>query len=114
MVRVISPVARTIAKNSTPVLKNLAKSKIVKQVGKDVVKTGVQTAVDSLNDIAEGRKPSTKKITKNFKSLGKKSLKRVSKNLADVIDEPTQPIKKRKYVKKKYGRKKGRKTIYDE
>ena len=61
LVRVISPVAKTIAKNSAPVLKNLAKSKIVKQVGKDVVKTGVQTAVDSLNDIAEGRKPSTKK-----------------------------------------------------
>ena len=114
LVRVISPVAKSIAKNSAPALKSLAKSKIVKQVGKDVVKTGVQSAVDSLNDIAEGRKPSTKKITQNFKSLGKKSLKRVSKNLADVIDETPQPRKKGKYVKKKYAKKKKKKSIYDE
>ena len=86
----------------------------LKQVGKDVVKTGVQSAVDSLNDLAEGRKPSTKKISKNFKNLGKKSIKRVSKNLADAIDESPQPRKKGKYVKKKYAKKNKKKSIYDE
>ena len=48
------------------------------------------------------------------KNLGKKSLKRVSKNLSDTIDESPQHGKKGKYVKKKYTKKKGRKSIYDE
>ena len=108
--KIIRPVASTIAKTSKPVLKKLAKSNFVKKVGKDVLKTGVQTAVDSLNDIAEGKKPSSNKMKKNFEKLGKKSIKRASNTLANVLDD-APAIKKKKYVKGK--KKKNKKSIYN-
>lgn len=105
--RVIKPVARTIAKTSIPILKKAAKSKLVKKVGKDVFKTGVQSAIDTMNDVAEGKKITGNRISKNFKNLGKRSLKTASNTLQESI-EPDIP-KKRKYVSKRKGK---RKTIY--
>ena len=103
--RVIRQVAKTIAKSSMPILKKAAKSKIVKDLSKDALKAGAQSAIDTLNDVADGKKISTDNLTKNFKKLGKTSLKRATNTLENAIlkDPPTK--KKKKYVKKK-------KTIY--
>ena len=100
LIRVIKPVASTIAKTSGSGIKQLAKSKLVKDVSKDLLKTGAQTAIESLNDLAEGKKISSNKVEDNFKKLGKKSLKRASKTIAKAIDGPPSP-KTRKYVKNK-------------
>lgn len=105
LLRVIKPVATTIAKTSGSGLKQMAKSKLVKDVSKDLLHTGAKTAIESLNDLAEGKKISANKVEDNFKQLGKKSLKRASKTIAKAIDEPSTN-KKKKYVKKKPKKKK--------
>lgn len=103
--RVIRPVAKTIAKSSMPILKKAAKSKIVKDLSKDALKAGAQSAIDTLNDVADGKKISTDNLTKNFKKLGKTSLKRATNTLENAILKEPPTKKKKKYVKKK-------KTIY--
>ena len=103
--RVIRPVAKTIAKSSMPILKKAAKSKIVKDLSKDALKAGAQSAIDTLNDVADGKKISTDNLTKNFKKLGKTSLKRATNTLENAILKEPPSKKKKKYVKKK-------KTIY--
>ena len=99
--RVIKPIAKTIAKTSGPILKKAAKSKLVKKVSKDVLKTGVQSAIDTMNDVAEGKKISGNKITGNFKKLGKRSLKSASNTLQKTINDEPAVSKKKKYVSKK-------------
>lgn len=111
LIRVIKPVASTIAKTSGSGIKQLAKSKLVKDVSKDLLKTGAQTAIESLNDLAEGKKISSNKVEDNFKKLGKKSLKRASKTIAKAIDGPPSP-KTRKYVKNKQ-KKKNHKKVWN-
>ena len=106
--RVIRPVAKTIAKTSVPILKKAAKSKIVKDLSRDALKAGAQTAIDTMNDVADGKKISTDNLSNNFKKLGKASLKRASNTLQDAIMKEPPTKKKRKYVKKK----KPMKTIY--
>lgn len=108
--RVIRPVAKTIAKNSVPILKKAAKSRIVKDLSRDALKAGAQSAIDTMNDLADGKKISTDNLSKNFKKLGKASLKRASNTLENTILNETPPKKKRKYVK----RKKPMKTIYSD
>ena len=103
--RVIRPVAKTIAKSSMPILKKAAKSKIVKDLSKDALKAGAQSAIDTLNDVADGKKISTDNLTKNFKKLGKTSLKRATNTLENAILKEPPTKKKKKYVKRK-------KTIY--
>ena len=103
--RVIRPVAKTIAKSSMPILKKATKSKIVKDLSKDALKAGAQSAIDTLNDVADGKKISTDNLTKNFKKLGKTSLKRATNTLENAILKEPPTKKKKKYVKKK-------KTIY--
>ncbi|MED5338937.1 MAG: hypothetical protein VYE43_00605 [Pseudomonadota bacterium] len=100
LVRVIKPVASTLAKTSKAGLKQVAKSKLVKDVSKDLLHTGAKTAIESLNDLAEGKKITADKIESNFKKLGKKSLKRASNTIAQAISPPANQ-KKKKYVKKK-------------
>jgi len=106
--RVIRPVAKTIAKTSVPILKKAAKSKIVKDLSRDALKAGAQTAIDTMNDVADGKKISTDNLSNNFKKLGKTSLKRASNTLQEAIMKEPPSKKKRKYVKKK----KPMKTIY--
>ena len=106
--RVIRPVAKTIAKTSVPILKKAAKSKIVKDLSRDALKAGAQTAIDTMNDVADGKKISTDNLSNNFKKLGKTSLKRASNTLQEAIMKEPPTKKKRKYVKKK----KPMKTIY--
>lgn len=112
LVKVIRPVAGTLSKVAKPALKKLAKSKIVRDVGRDAMKTGVQTAVDALNDLADGKKPSTARVKSNFKQLGQRSLKTAGKKLSDTLLDPPA-TKKRKYVRTK-PRKKSKKSIYDQ
>ena len=106
--RVIRPVAKTIAKTSVPILKKAAKSKIVKDLSRDALKAGAQTAIDTMNDVADGKKISTDNLSNNFKKLGKTSLKRASNTLQEAIMKEPPSKKKRRYVKKK----KPMKTIY--
>ena len=106
--RVIRPVAKTIVKTSVPILKKAAKSKIVKDLSRDALKAGAQTAIDTMNDVADGKKISTDNLSNNFKKLGKTSLKRASNTLQEAIMKEPPSKKKRKYVKKK----KPMKTIY--
>ena len=108
LLRVIRPVAKTIAKTSVPILKKAAKSKIVKDLSRDALKAGAQTAIDTMNDVADGKKISTDNLSNNFKKLGKTSLKRASNTLQEAIMKEPPSKKKRKYVKKK----KPMKTIY--
>ena len=108
--RVIRPVAKTIAKTSVPILKKAAKSKIVKDLSRDALKAGAQTAIDTMNDVADGKKISTDNLSNNFKKLGKTSLKRASNTLQEAIMKEPPSKKKRKYVKKK----KPMKTIYSD
>ena len=108
--RVIRPVAKTIAKTSVPILKKAAKSKIVKDLSRDALKAGAQTAIDTMNDVADGKKISTDNLSNNFKKLGKTSLKRASNTLQEAIMKEPPTKKKRKYVKKK----KPMKTIYSD
>ena len=107
--RVIRPVAKTIAKTSVPILKKAAKSKIVKDLSRDALKAGAQTAIDTMNDVADGKKISTDNLSNNFKKLGKTSLKRASNTLQEAIMKEPPSKKKRNYVKAK----KPKKTIYN-
>ena len=104
LIRVMKPVASTIAKTSASGLKQAAKSKLAKDLSKDLLKTGAKTAIESLNDLAEGKKISSSNVENNFKKLGKKSLKRASNTIAKAIDD-TPATKKKKYVKKKQKKK---------
>ena len=112
LVKVIRPVAGTLTKAAKPALKKLVKSKIVRDVGRDTLRTGVQTAVDTLNDLADGKKPSATKVKSNLKQLGQKSLKTANKKPSDTLLDPPA-IKKRKYIRKN-PKKKIKKSIYDQ
>ena len=107
--RVIRPVAKTLAKTSVPILKKAAKSRLVKDLSRDVLKAGAQSAIDTMNDVADGKKISTDNLSKNFKKLGKTSLKRASNTIENTILKEPPSKKKRNYVKAK----KPKKTIYN-